>query len=291
MSGAPWVWPPINVNVSTTPPTTDTVTNASEVPGATLTDVLNTQYAPSLNAFVLNPLAPNVWDLFAALMTDPDLANNGWLVNDLGSGATVTRAGDVNRFGPRPAANTYESTLHNGLLFMRTPAAQTIAISKLAQSAVTGYTLRTHAWVTKQTANGSFASSAEAMVWSAGTSGLINGPVTFTAAQSQTNWCGCEDSRYVVNELVQGNFAVVHEQVDINQAQTNVVNYIHVAAAPSTQDLAYDSGEVTGFLQPGTPFSHTMTRARDRAGIFVGSGADGFVIIDSIRMLPYMTMP
>lgn len=291
----PFTWPPVIVPTATTAVTTDDVTNKSNVPvlDATLSSVLDTLYVPGNSAFVTTPLTPNAFDLIASRMTSPDLADvsNGWLVNNVSTGAILTRAGDVTRYGARPVAGTYQSTLLNGLLFMRTPASTTIVISKLAQPGTTGYTLRSHSWVTKQTTNGSFASQSEPMVWSAGTSGLINGPVTFGASQMQMTWMGCEDSKWIVASQVQGNAAIVSQDVTINQALADMVNYIHVAPGPGNQALAFDAGTAVGFLQPGVPASTVMTRLIDRAGLFLSSGADGFHIIDSLCMLPYLTFP
>jgi len=292
MSGAPWVWPPVNVSSGGGTVTTDDVQNASEVPGTTLTDVLNAQYAPSVNAWLLNPLAPNSFDLFAALMTDPDLANNGWLVNDITTGTTLTRAGAFDMFSPRPTGFTYQSSLSNGLLFIRTPAGMTVGVSKLAQPGLTGYTLRTHVWTNKQTANGTFTANAYAFGWSAGTSGLINGPVTLnTASQSQTTWAGAEDSRWIIAEQTQGNFPIVDQQIDQPQNMMDLVIYMHFGPGPGQQDVKVIAGSQIGFFQPAPVFATTKTRLIDRAGWFMNSGPDGMTIVDSVRMLPYLTFP
>lgn len=313
----PWNWPPIIGGGSSGPVSSDNVTNLSGVPGAnvtnaldalhntngilnasnvpvlaaTLSSVLDRLYTPGNSAFVQVPDVPDPDDLIASRMTDPDLAANGWLVNNVSTGAILTRAGNVDRFGVLPAAGTYQSTLLGGLLFMRTPANTTIVISKLRQSGTTGYTMRVHSWVTKQTPNGSFTSQSEPMAWSAGTSGLINGPVTFGATQSQMTWFGCEDSKWIIASQVQGNAAIVSQDVTIVQPFADLVNYIHIAPGPGNQGIKIDSGMAVGFLQPGTPFSTTMTRLIDRAGLFLQSGPSAYHVIDSLCFLPYLTFP
>lgn len=78
--------------------------------------------------------SPNGWDFEPSQIVDPDLAANGWTVRKAGSPYTVlTRVGDVPPYqaGSAPAAGTYQSTLCNGSLIIRTAAADgEVSISK-----------------------------------------------------------------------------------------------------------------------------------------------------------------
>lgn len=140
----PWTWPP---PISTL--NSSDVTNVSTVPGATVTDALDSlsaigdlrPYAWMAQA----PSSPDAWDFDATLATDPDLANGGWTVKLNGAPYTVlTRSGDIQApaLATAPPAGTYWSTLINGRLVMRFPSAAGVEIFKASAGS---YTYKFHA--------------------------------------------------------------------------------------------------------------------------------------------------
>jgi len=66
------------------------------------------------------PLVPNAFDDEFDSGGNPDLAARGWLIFNNGSGATLTRAGDVEPFSV-PAAGTYRSTIIGSRIYIQTP--------------------------------------------------------------------------------------------------------------------------------------------------------------------------
>lgn len=80
----------------------------------------------------VEPAAPDAWDLDASLWTDPDIAVNGWRIQEQGLPHTVlTRIGDVDIFSV-PVAGQYRSTLLGGQLLVQGPTNQFIQIGKVA---------------------------------------------------------------------------------------------------------------------------------------------------------------
>lgn len=132
--------PTSSIDVSSTEPVVDYVLKVQDTghavwaPGA--------PPVPSL-PFAKAPASPDAWDLDPALMTDPDLAANGWAINDFFSPwTTFTRVGEVNAGGI--GANQYRSSLKGGQLWLQlepgSNSPQKIAvISKATTSAAWTY--------------------------------------------------------------------------------------------------------------------------------------------------------
>jgi len=92
----------------------------------------------STDLFLTPQASPDAWDLNASVMTDPDLANNGWTVALRDSPWTVlTRAGDIDRALGNAVAGTYRSTLLGGVLILQLPSAGQVQIYKATSGAFT----------------------------------------------------------------------------------------------------------------------------------------------------------
>lgn len=245
-----------------------------------------------LKTYVDAPASPSAFDFDASKATDPDLANNGFLVHLFDTPyTTVTRVGPVDPFNPSaPVANTYRSSLIGGLLYMQVAAGQVLSISKQFDTAAAGHTLKVHAWVTKQTANGTFTSFADAFIM--GGLASPSGKARYSDSGVQSVFVGVQDSKYQQSTDIAGSFPTVVQTVNITVAQSDQINYIHCAqTSGGSQVIKVLSGSPMSFLQPGTPNSGSITVAVQRAGVRVACTTTGMVVIDCIRQLPYLTFP
>lgn len=88
---------------------------------------LNFEAAPAVDPFPWfgQPnSSPNGWDFEPSLIDDPDIAANGWTIARCSSPYTVlTRAGEAAPYASAPVAGTYQSTLCDDSLIIRTNVA------------------------------------------------------------------------------------------------------------------------------------------------------------------------
>lgn len=144
MSGTPWVWPPILSNNGGG--TSDTVTNDSGVPGAKVTNALNTLLADSTPSPYASSGDPS-WDLEARKLASPDLALAGWTVALQNSPWTVlTRNGDVDATTAGAPVGTYNSSLVNGVLVMQGPVSPSAPIQIFRATDGLAHTYVFHVW-------------------------------------------------------------------------------------------------------------------------------------------------
>lgn len=241
------------------------------------------------NVFVSTPEVADAWDLDPAVMTDPDLANNGWRVHQhLSPYTTFTRAGEINPFSA-VGGNSYRSSIRNGLFFMQVPQGVTLIISKQVDAFSVGFTLKVHAWTTR-ISNGSGINTAQAIT----AHGMADptGPVTYNSVGTQVCAVGIQDNRWLQVTYITGNFPSNTQAVTIGPAENNVINYVHIAAnGGGQQPLAVQAGTPIGFLSPGTPAGGSVTQGVQRAGLWVSCSDNDLIMIGSVRRLPYNTFP
>lgn len=327
----PWLWPP-PIPASTAAIGTDDVTNQSGVTGATATDALNTLQTEittidatiaglgttsianqslvsgatataALNqllgdvtftsSFVAPPATPNAADFNAATATDPDLANNGFLVHLQNSPwTTFTRAGDVDMFNTTPpAANTYRSTLMGGLLYCQFPIGVSVVITKQVNIASAGVTVKTHAWLTRLF-DASNATAGLLLTWYI--AGLANpaGAAKYGDAGTQIVYAGILNQHWELTSWVVGNAPIGIQNVNVGTDFGGVVNYLRLSQASGTSNAyAVRAGTPTSFLMPAAPSNNTMTLPAQRAGLIVNNGTAQFVVIDFIRQQPDTQFP
>lgn len=106
---------------------------------------------PGANAFpfIYVPSSPDTWDLDAALMTDPDLANNGWSISSYFSPfGAFTRVGNI---GGPISIGQYRSSLVNGQLWIELfpQSSSSPEIAVISKATTTGYTYKLDAWHSK----------------------------------------------------------------------------------------------------------------------------------------------
>ena len=110
---------------------------------ASLTGVSGATTPMPLGLTGLSP-TPDAWNLEARYWTDPDIANNGWLITDRNAGTNLTRAGNVD-INASVAAGTYLSTLRGGTLVIQTRTNVNVQIAKATTNG-TNTSYKSHAW-------------------------------------------------------------------------------------------------------------------------------------------------
>lgn len=244
-----------------------------------------------LKAFVDAPSSPDAFDFDASLATDPDLANNGFLVHLQNTPwTTLTRAGNVDFFGSAPTGNTYHSTLSNGLLFLRFPTSTGVAITKQFDTATSGWTIKTHAWLTRLY-DSTNSTAGFCLSWYI--AGLSNpaGAAQYGAAGTQLIYAGILNTHWELTSWTVGNAPTTQQNVTVTTDFGEIIVYQHLSQFASGQDYAVRGGTPTGFRMPAAPFNGSNSLQPQRGGIMVNNGSGQFVVIDSIRKLPLSTFP
>jgi hypothetical protein len=247
-----------------------------------------------LTAFVSAPPSPDPFDFDASKATDPDLANNGFLVHTQNSPwTTLTRAGDVDFFGlnpPPPTGNTYQSTLANGLLFLRFPVNVGVAITKQASTLVNGYTLKTHAWLTREF-DASNATAGLLLSWYIAGLADPTGKAQYGAAGTQLVYSGILNNHWNLTTWVVGSFPTSPQDIAVGTDFGDVVNYLRLDKFASSQSYGVRAGTPISFLMPAAPYSANNTLDAQRAGLIVVNGTSQIVVIDFIRKIPVTQFP
>lgn len=123
----PWTWPPCGVNSG--PAGAAGAAGPEGPPGPA-------------GAWVEEPTTPDAWNLEASEWTDPDIAANGWRIQEQGlPHGVLTRIGDIDPFSV-PVAGQYRSSLIGGQLLVQGPTNQFIQIGKAADNSQYTYKAR-----------------------------------------------------------------------------------------------------------------------------------------------------
>lgn len=148
-------------------------------------------------------------------MTSPDLAANGWTIQKFDSPYTpYARAGEVDWSIASVTANTYRSSLINGVLVMQLPIGSGTQIGKATDAAARSYV--SHAWNSLDTDN-NYAFLANTSTY------LENGKQTF--------YCGIEGQKFVeVLATGPATFNVIRNPA-ITLPQHNMQKWIHYDGA------------------------------------------------------------
>lgn len=257
------------------------VTNASAVSGATVTAALNTLGTAQLAArpgypFLALPSPADSFNLEARLMTDPDLANNGWTVTQLDSPYTATtRAGNVD-LSSDPAANTYRSTLSNGILIIQLPPGAALAIFKACTSPA--FTYKARLWYS-DLSNG----SADLVI-------TDNPQRKVNLARSY--YTGCEGAN-VVEFLLVGNGAGGTFTTFTNGAMgDNALDGIRVINNPAAGNvMSALARDANGRLNL-TPTNRTVTITAGFVSLWLFTGSrNGLCYLDFVRRTPLLSVP
>lgn len=221
------------------------------------------------------------WNLEPTLMTDPNLANNGWIVTLQNTSNTIlSRSGDVQFNTSTPTAGTYRSTLVNGQLWMQAPAA--IVIAKATTSTGSSYTYKSRVWT-------SFYGSGNYSLSFVSTNGYLwsNTGTTFY-------YVGIEDAN--VDEVIFTGPSTVSTPINTTATleTSDTVRYINSAPwtgsnqKVSTKSYTSLHGQ---FSNPSDTGDHDLGAPLTHAGVIVKQSTSQLIYIDFIRRLASGSFP
>lgn len=285
MSGCPWVWPPINVNVNNGGGSSDTVTNNSEVPGTNVTDALNALLAEGASVPHASGLGGDPsWDLEARKLTSPDLALAGWSVQTQNAPWTpLVRNGDVDATTVGAPVGTYNSTLVNGVLVMQGPVTPSAPIQIYRASDNLPHTYAFHVWCENyQNGNSDYCL-------------LANEPNFDASGTTNFLFTGLEQAapRHSIIGLKKGAvFTLLYNQIFENYQQ-NLVRYMRWlgdAPDPDTQ-VRFVSAASQQLVEANSPTVNANIGACNYVGVWMNAVLNNMFFIDFIRRLPVNQYP
>jgi hypothetical protein len=209
-------------------------------------------------------------------MTDPDFVNNGFTVTLLDPPYTAqTRAGNVD-LSSDPAANTYRSTLSNGILIIQLPPGTAITVFKACTSAA--FTYKARFWHSDL---------------SAGTSDLaICDNPQRKVNLARTYYTGIETAN-VTEFLLVGNGAGGTFTAFTNAGMgDNALDGIRVINNPAAGNvMSALARDVNGRLNL-LPTNRTVTITAGFIALwFFSNSRNGLCYFDFLRRTPYLSVP
>jgi hypothetical protein len=224
--------------------------------------------------YIAKPLSPDSWNFEARDASDPDLANNGFIVQLPSSPFTAfTRAGDID-ISTSPAANTYRSTLIGGVLFLQTPSGVDMAIAK---ATLPGYTHKFRVW------NAIFASNNNNSAW-------ISNNLSIGQPGNIAYYIGANNgNNEEVTWVAPSSFTVHQSQAGASLLTVDQVRHIDDfgSSRSSTMMMPWSGGQLLGRTARTTAGSITIAYA----GVWVKNSANQVVHIDFIRRTPLLQFP
>lgn len=234
--------------------------------------------SPAADLFLTSEAAPDLRDLDARRMVNPDLSVNGWTVALRDSPFTVlTRAGNLDRSLAGAVAGTYRSELFGGILILQFPPGAQVQIYK----AVTGsFTLKTHARRAEFTTGNSNYS-------------FISTGVQFVGAGTETfYYVGNENNNVVAQRWVGPGGGTYTGDIGsglgaITEVKRDNVQYIDHDPGVNTRfftiarDGTYIMTQTNGFNLPQAAY----------AGVWLAHEGSKYCYLDFIRFRPLNTYP
>lgn len=203
------------INVVGAPPSADDVLTAIDATHAAWVAPAAPVAAGTKFPHLVAPVSADAWDLDPELMTNPDLAANGWSVTALASPfTTLTRQGEVlrNYSGTAPAGGKYNSSLVNGQLWFQPSVACMIW---KATDAAHAYTYKSRLLHTKLDVN-------------AVSTMFVGTSNQWAQAGHNFYYCGLDSVNMVEAAIRSGSFDVSNNR-GTSEAIADVVNYISTA--------------------------------------------------------------
>jgi hypothetical protein len=233
--------------------------------------------APTIRwPYLEKPSSPDSWNFEARDATDPDLGNNGFIVQVRDTFVALTRSGNVDPTSS-PSAGTYRSTLIKGMLFMQFQANTDITIAKTTTSAAFTYKFHvfTNAFGTVNAGgNGSSAWVANSLNF--GQSGNIVYYLGTGTTIEEVTWTG------------PGSFTT-HQSFSGTVATSDTIKHINAIGSGS---MSASVSTVSGMQQISpntTPRSTGITVSH--AGMWVKQSLGQMSILDFARRTPLYELP